>query len=148
MAVKDHPWPWLIGSLVLFTASMVFLYLYSHSPAGEAVRTEPTGATEQHQSGLTAAQAWDHIGDKETVRFHVGYTASDNEGDEFLDQLQDYTSGFVVVVFRENTSAFQVDPVQAFGGRTVDVTGTISEYKGHPQVIVSSPSQISLAPGG
>ncbi len=148
MAVKDHPWPWLIGSLGFFAATMVGLYLYSHSPAGEAVRTEPTVPTTHQQSHLTAGQTWDHIGNTTTVRFHVSYTGSDSQGDEFLDPLQDYTSGFVVVVFSEYLSEFQPDPAQEFEGRTVDVTGTISKYDGHPQIVVSSPSQLSLAPGG
>ena len=53
----------------------------------------------------------------------------------------------MVVVFSENIDKFQTDPIEAFGGRTVDVTGTIESYAGHPQIIVTLPSQISVASG-
>ena len=44
-------------------------------------------------SFITPSRAPEHIGQVETVRFRVGYTYTDANGTEFLDQYRDYASG-------------------------------------------------------
>jgi hypothetical protein len=139
---------WLIGSLAAFVLAMVSPYLCSHSPAGEAVGTEPTVTQPTVPTTLTAAQSWNYPGDTKTVRFQVAYTGSDSQGDEFLDPKQDDTTGLVAVVFGENVASFGSHPIALYGGQTFAMTGKTSSYDGHPQIIVSSPSQIVLSTNG
>ena len=93
-------------------------------------------------SYISAEEASSHIGQYETVRFNVGYTFTDSSGTEFLDQYQDYKSGFVVTMFTSNLSNYSVDPASTYLGSTVDVTGTISSYGGYVEIL--NPDKISL----
>jgi DNA/RNA endonuclease YhcR with UshA esterase domain len=95
-------------------------------------------------STISAAQSWNHFGDNETVRFRVGYTATDSKGDEFLDQ-QGYTNGFVAVVFENELISFPSDPIRSYAGKAIDVSGTVTEYRGHPQIIVLSSAFITVS---
>jgi DNA/RNA endonuclease YhcR with UshA esterase domain len=97
---------------------------------------------------LTADQAWNHIGDSATVQYQVGYATADSKGDEFLNQKQNYLSGFTAVIFASDLSTFQNDPEATYGGATIDVTGTIQSYEGHPEIVVNDPSQIAMAANG
>jgi hypothetical protein len=93
-------------------------------------------------SYISAEEASGHVGQYETVRFNVGYTFTDSSGTEFLDQYQDYKSGFVVTIFTSNLSNYSVDPASTYLGSTVDVTGTISSYGGYVEIL--NPDKISL----
>lgn len=52
--------------------------------------------------------------------------------------------GFTAVIFAKSYAGFKrrsIDPA-SFAGRVVEITGTVSLYKGRPQMIISSPDQI------
>lgn len=54
--------------------------------------------------------------------------------------------GFTAVIFAKSYVNFKrrsIDPA-SFSGKAVEITGTVSLYKGRPQMIVSSPDQIRL----
>ena len=94
---------------------------------------------------ISPAEAWKHLGEKTTVRFHVGYTGSSSAGSEFLDEKVDYRHGFVAVIYSNVVGNFGSDPIATYGGRTVDVTGYLKLYDGHPEVELFEPDQIQLA---
>jgi len=64
---------------------------------------------------LSPGQAPSHVGQVETVRFHVGYVYADANGTEFLDQYQDYASGFIVTIYASDLANFQNDPASTYG---------------------------------
>jgi len=53
---------------------------------------------------------------------------------------------FVVVVFAEDYPAFPAPPVELYAGKKVWVTGEITLYRGVPQIILRSPTQIEVFP--
>ncbi len=58
----------------------------------------------------------------------------------------DLPDGFSVVIWGSQRSAFRPPPESQFPpGTVVEVTGVIEEYRGHPEIIVSTPSQIRAA---
>jgi hypothetical protein len=127
------------------------------SPSGVSGPTGPSGTTRVTRpipggdSGfvlgtprvITAAEAPSFLGETKTVRFHVGYTYTDSDGTEFLDQYQNYSSGFIVTIFASDLAHFSVDPASTYGGDTVDVTGTISTYNGYCEIL--NPTSIAVA---
>ena len=135
---------WLWASLAFLAVWMVVLYFYSH--AQHSAQSVNTTTTTSASTTLSAAQAWNAIGQEATVQFSVGYPYTSTAGDEFLNEKQNYLSGFTAVIYRSELSNFQTDPVTEYGNSTVDVTGTITQYEGHPEIIVSEPSQIQAAP--
>ena len=47
---------------------------------------------------------------------------------------------FTGVIFTSDAGAFS--NVSAYEGRTVDITGTVQLYRGRPEIVLKSPSQI------
>jgi len=74
------------------------------------------------------------------------YAESSNGSPTFLNVGVDYpdSSRFVVLIWGEDRSAFPDPPEDYYSGKTIDVTGTITDYNGVPQIEVSSPDQIEI----
>jgi len=86
-------------------------------------------------------QARHEIGQHACVMFHVSrvYTSWDNN--TFLDEKSgDYSQGFSVYV--PDGSGLHSSTAHQYLNKTITVTGTITEYMGSPQIMVSDPSQI------
>lgn len=64
----------------------------------------------------------------------------------FLDLGRSYPSSsrFTVVIWGENRGSFGT-PERRYYGRTICVRGLVGTYRGLPQIIARSPSQIALA---
>ena len=86
-------------------------------------------------TSISAVQARNYVGQYETVKFNVGYTYVDSNGTEFLDQYQNYQSGFVVTIFSEYLSGFTFDPATTCRSRTVEVSGYVSIYNGFVEIL-------------
>jgi hypothetical protein len=92
---------------------------------------------------LTAEQAWKHIGEVRTVRYYVGNPFRSSRGNVFLNEKQDYKTGFTTVIFATIAPVFG-DPLQKFGYHTIEVSGLIRMYEGHPEIIVNVPTEIAV----
>ena len=88
-----------------------------------------------NSSYISPSDASNYVGQYETVRFNVGYTFTDSAGTEFLDQYQNYATGFVVTIFSSELRNFSVDPASTYEGSTVDVSGMVSTYNGYIQIL-------------
>lgn len=102
-----------------------------------------TSVTPTTTSCITAQEAYNEIGQTACVEYTVGYATESGSGNVFLDEYTDYTRGFTVTIYSEDVSKFN-NPVSEYQGQTIDVTGTIAPYEGHPEIIVSDPSQITV----
>lgn len=91
----------------------------------------------------TAAQAWNEEGQTGCVTMTVGYTYAASSGNDYLDQYQDYSSG--VGVWIPSGYSFGSSLLNKYSGQTINVSGTITQYDGAPEIEVTSPSQITLA---
>jgi DNA/RNA endonuclease YhcR with UshA esterase domain len=89
---------------------------------------------------VTAVDAADHVGETITLKgivseVHVSPRATFiNFGGRYPDEK------FTGVIFLQSAGAFP--DVDAYEGKTVDITGTVQLYRGRPEVVLTSPSQI------
>jgi hypothetical protein len=61
-----------------------------------------------------------------------------NLGNPYPDQY------LTVVIWGRNLGKWHESPYMIYSNRSICVTGRIEEYQGRPQIIVSSPEQISI----
>ncbi len=94
-------------------------------------------------SCIDSQEAYNEYGKSTCVEYYVGFATTSKNGNVFLDEKTNYTSGFSVTIYSNNVSKFN-DPVTQYSNKTIDVSGTIAQYQGHPEIIVSDPSQISI----
>jgi hypothetical protein len=92
----------------------------------------------------SGAQAANEIGTTGCVEFTVGYTYTSSKCNAYLDQYTDYSSGFEVWI--PDGCGLGTTLLSEYAGKTIDVSGTISNYEGAPEIQVTSASQIVLAP--
>jgi micrococcal nuclease len=62
----------------------------------------------------------------------------------FLNFDQNYRTTFTAVIFSSDLSKFPPNPDQFYLNKKVQVTGTIKEYKGKPEIIIKGPDQIII----
>ena len=91
----------------------------------------------------TGAQASSEIGQHTCVTFHVSHIGTSWKGDVFLDEKTDYIQGFAVYV--PSGSGVTLAQAQSYANKDVSVTGTITSYRGAPQIMASDPSQLQFA---
>jgi hypothetical protein len=73
------------------------------------------------------------------------YRPDVNGGPTFINVGADYPdpSRLTVLIWAENRGKFHPAPEDQYADGTICVTGTIQDYRGSPEIIVSSPDQIS-----
>ena len=94
-------------------------------------------------------EARSHVGERAAVKGPVvdsKYASSTNGQPTFLNVGKPYPdpARFTVLIWGENRSSFPKAPEVAYRGMTICVTGLIEEYQGLPEIVVDSPSQISI----
>jgi len=78
-----------------------------------------------------------------TVRGKI--VASNNTGKVcFLNFHKDWRRYFTAVIFASDFDKFPEHPEDHYVNRTVQVRGLIKEYRGKPEIILKSPSQIEI----
>jgi hypothetical protein len=96
---------------------------------------------------LTTAEAKDHIGEQATVCGRVAstrYAATTRGKPTFLNLDKPYPSQvFTVLIWGENREKFGT-PEEKYRDRQVCVTGTITEYRKAPEIVVSDPQSIEV----
>jgi len=92
---------------------------------------------------ISSQDAWNNIGQYKCVEYFVGNPFRSSKGNVFLNELSDYKKGFSAVIMASSTSGFG-DPISKYGNKTIQVTGLIQTYEGHPEIIVNNPANIIL----
>lgn len=90
-------------------------------------------------------EASNYVGQSVTVEGIIVYTYSSDTMTTFLDFHYPYQGYFYAVIFVGDLSNFRFQPSSFYLNKDVRVTGTIQLYKGTPELIVWSPSQIEVA---
>jgi DNA/RNA endonuclease YhcR with UshA esterase domain len=90
----------------------------------------------------TAAEAAKHVGETATVKDRVDGFHQSGKGNIFLNMGGKYPNQ-AFTAFIPAASAAQFSQAQQYEGQIVAVSGKITLYKGKPEIIVNSPSQIS-----
>jgi DNA/RNA endonuclease YhcR with UshA esterase domain len=85
-----------------------------------------------------------HVGQPVTVEGVVTGTHVSAKGTEFLDFGPRYPDqDFTVVIFARSSA--EIGDIARFYGKRLDVSGTVELYRGRPEIIVRSASQIRIA---
>lgn len=103
--------------------------------------------TKVHTPGKNDAISWrsadEYYGQVKTVEGVV--VASNNTGKVcFLNFHEDWRRSFTAVIFASDFAAFPPNPEDYYLNRRVRVRGLIKEYKGKPEIILKSTSQIEV----
>lgn len=99
------------------------------------------------QSGkITSADAKNHIGEKETVCGHVAgtrYSDKSKGQPTFLDLDGRYpNSAFTILIWGSDRAKFG-QPETKYADADVCVSGTITSYRGSPEIVATDPVQIT-----
>jgi len=93
------------------------------------------------RSGIPASDAKNHIGEHATVYGKVYQFKLTRTGTAMLDIGGAYPNEqFSVVEFHADRDYHELAKLE---GKTISVTGTIKEYRGKPEIVISSLSDIS-----
>jgi hypothetical protein len=93
-------------------------------------------------SNYTAVEAAKHVGETATVTGRVDGVQHWGKGNIFLNMGGKYPNQ-AFTAFIPSSSAGQFSKSQQYEGRTLAVSGKIALHKGKPEIVVTSPSQIS-----
>ncbi len=108
-----------------------------------------SGAAAQSAAAPTSApiaidytEAKDHVGDNAAVTGQIERVYISSSGQVFFDYCGNYkTCPFSAVIFADDAKNFT--DISQYEGGTITVTGQIKSYNGTPEIVISSPSQIS-----
>jgi len=104
----------------------------------------------QQPAPLTAAAAKAHVGEQATVCGVVKsarWASNSNRRPTFLNLDEAYPRQlFTVVIFEENRGKFTPPPETRFEKKRICVSGTIEEFRGTPEIVVTAPTQIVETP--
>lgn len=127
-------------AIILIACVVISLTVFFVSQADND--PEPPPSDRDNNGCYTPDNVRKHYGETDCVDFSVGYTYVTSAGKKFIDEKQDYTSGFVVYIPR-NSNFSSVDLAQ-FGGKKIKATGLIKEYNGYPEIEATEYSQVKV----
>ena len=98
---------------------------------------------EESSACITAKESWNHIGDQTCVEYKVINAYTSTAGNTFLNEKSDYKTGFTTTIFANAQQNFP-DPANTYNQKTIQITGLIKLYDGHPEIIAETPDQIKI----
>lgn len=113
----------------------------STNPSTSQNTTTPA-TTNTTATCYTASQATNEIGQTGCVQF-TGYAYTSYSGQMYLDQSLSAPYGFSAYI--PAGSSFGPSLLNQYSGQNIDVTGSIVNYNGEPEIEVTSASQIQSA---
>ena len=131
----------LIGCLGLLLATPLRAQSTGVSPTPKTVLVETNGGTNAPLK-IPAAEAKNHIDVKASV---TGKVAEVNVAERLvrLNFENPFPKQvFTAVIFAANTNLFP--QIEKLKDRTVEVTGKIADYRGRPEVILTSTNQLRV----
>jgi micrococcal nuclease len=94
---------------------------------------------------IDVCEAKNHIGKDVVVQGTAADSYSSVTGTVFFNFGGIYPDNcFVAVIFKSNLANFSGSPEAIYKSKTVRVRGTVGEYQGKPEIIISDPAQIEI----
>ena len=99
---------------------------------------------------LSTDDAAKMVDKKVTVEMEVKSSAQARTGIVFLNSMMNRNDGknFVIVIKKDSVEKFKkainAEPKDHYKGKTIQVTGTVTQYMNKPQIEVSEPDQIKV----
>jgi len=138
---------WIIGGLIIVVIILGYLFFNNQNKTSQISSDESSITQVQEGTALnnciSAQEAWNHIGENLCVEYFVGAPYQSGKSNVFLNEKSAYTKGFTVTIFANSLGNFN-NPVGIYGNKTIQVTGVIKMYQGHPEIIANSPNQIVI----
>lgn len=139
----------------LLIIALIFTFLLMGCDGTDVTTTTPVGVPNEASNRVTVtntiqwSDAVNHIGEKTTVCgsvIGVTYASSSNGKPTFINIGKNYPESgrFTALIWGENRSKFSPTPENQYKGKTVCVYGLIELYNGCAEIIVTSPSQITI----
>lgn len=104
--------------------------------------------TARSQVKVTAAEAVKHVAEKAIVCgkvFGVKFLDKAKGQPTFLNVGAVYpNSPFTVVIFGDTRKTFAESPEKLYTGKNICVTGTIKEYKGKAEIVITKAEEIVI----
>jgi len=111
-------------------------------PANEDLSGAPAVAGTPAVVAINYTDAKNHIGNTASVSGTIQSVYISSSGQVFFDYCKNYKNcPFSAVVFADDAKNFT--DISQYQGETITVTGPITSYNGTPEIVISSPSQIS-----
>ena len=111
------------------------------------VLTVVSASLAQKSLHLTASSAKDHIGENATVCGQVASThfaSTTRERPTFINLDQPYPNQIFTILFWGSDRGKFGAPETVYRDKTVCVSGSISSYRGVPQIVASDPGQMKI----
>jgi len=118
-------------------------------PATTGTGEPPAEAAGECAGAISWRDAGAHAGEQATVKGPVAgthYAADSNGQPTFLNVGLDYPDPgrFTVLIWGNDRGRFPKPPENTYAGKTICAAGRIQEYRGVPEMEVSSPAQIAV----
>jgi hypothetical protein len=105
------------------------------------------GTVSGQNKRLNATEAKAHIGENATVCGRVvsaRYVSTSKGKPTFLNFDKEYPQEvFTIIIWGENREKFG-SPDEKYRGKEICVSGTITDYRGVPEIVASDPAQITI----
>ncbi len=143
--MKDNDWitRTIIAGVIVLAISVggIAYGIHKHNQSLKFVG-KPLSNTSNNASCISVDQAASDEGQTGCVQF-TGYAYTSDSGQMYLDQSTSAPYGFSAYI--PAGSSFGPSLLNQYSGQSIDVTGSIINYNGEPEIEVTSASQITLA---
>jgi len=139
---------WVIGGLVILVLFLGFKSLTTNNNQQPQIYQESQMQVQEQSidktNCISAQESWNNVGQERCVEYYVASPFRSSKGNVFLNEKRDYKNGFTVWIPAGSVNNFPSDPISTYGYKTIQVTGQIRMYQGHPEIIVNNPNQINV----
>jgi hypothetical protein len=101
------------------------------------------GQTPAQTYGYTALEAAKHMGENATITDRIDGVYQSSAGDIFLSMGGKYPNQ-LFTAFIPSARASGFFRIQQYEGKIMAVSGRITSYKGKPEILIGSPSQLEV----
>jgi hypothetical protein len=98
------------------------------------------------QTAISAKDAAKHIGEKVTICDKIWSTKFFDSSNMTLLDMGGYNPNqlLTIVIKGEDRGKFKGKPEDNYKGHNVCITGTLVDFKGKPEIVVTSPDQLKM----
>jgi hypothetical protein len=114
----------------------------SNSQPTNSLTVSPPSSGKDSNGCYTPDNVRKHYGETACVDYNVGYVYETRSGTKFLDQLSNYTAGFVGYI-PYDSNANNMD-INSLDGKNIKVSGYIQQYNSYPEIVINDPAQVSV----
>ena len=134
-----------IAILLIIASLLVLLPIYSYNSQKSRILSLPCSEVEKNDGSIciSPSESWHNVGRNTCVAYRVGQFYRSSSGNMFLNEKTDYKNGFSTAILVPGLVS--MENAQANYQSIIAVSGSISMFENHPQIIVTDLNQITNA---